>query len=118
MIDDEETSLKSVERDSELLLYDYFKYLTSLVLLTLGGMLIVMKDFDSEDVKPQMVISAILVISAAGVLAFSGSAEIVRSRFTGLPATRSVKFARAGAPALLAFGIGLFLAMFIDSLVK
>jgi len=118
MTEDDGTLPKLAEQDRELLLYDYFKYLTSLVLLTLGGILIVMKDFDPADVKPQMVIITIILISTAGVLAFSGSAEIVRSRYTGKPATRSLKIARAGAPALLAFGIGLFLAMFVDSLVK
>ena len=122
MIEDEETvprpSPSGRDGDAELLLYDFFKYLTSLVLLTLGGVLIVMKDFDPEDVKPPMVIAAILVISASGVLSFSGSSEIVRSRYSGTPANRSLKIAQAGAPAILAFGIGLFLAMFIDGLVK
>jgi len=122
MIEDEETALKPADhdraRDDDLLLYDYFKYLTSMVLLTLGGVLIVMKDFDPDDVKPQMVIITLVIISSAGVLAFGGSGEIVRSRVTGTPASRSLKLARSGAPSLLAFGIGLFLAMFIDSLVK
>jgi hypothetical protein len=118
MIQDEETLPQMDQNDRELLLYDYLKYLTSLVLLTLGGALIVIKDFDPADVNPTMVVIALALISVAGVLAFAGSAEIVRSRYTGVPATRSVKLARAGAPALLAFGIGLFLAMFIDSLVK
>ena len=117
MIDDDETP-KPAQRDGELLVYDFFKYLTSLVLLILGGMLLVMKDFDSTDVKPQMVIIAIIVISSAGVLAFSGAAEIVRARSIGAPPMRSVKFLRAAAPAMLALGLGLFLAMFVDSLVK
>jgi hypothetical protein len=117
MIEDNETP-KPGQRDGELLVYDFFKYLTSLVLLTLGGMLIVMKDFDPADVKPQMVIVAIIVISSAGVLAFSGAAEIVRARYAGTPPHRSLPFLRAAAPALLAMGLGLFLAMFVDSLVK
>ena len=102
--------------DGELLLYDYFKHLTSLVLLTLGGLLIVMKDFDPKDVKPAFVIIAIVVISSSGVLAYSGSQEIVRARYTGTRTQRSLEVARIGAPILLAAGIGLFLAMFVDSL--
>ena len=117
MIDEDETP-RPAQRDGELLVYDFFKYLTSLVLLILGGMLLVMKDFDPSDVKPQMVIVAIIVISSAGVLAFSGAAEIVRARYTGAPTHRSLTFLRTAAPALLALGLGLFLAMFIDSLVK
>ena len=117
MIEDDETP-KPSPRDGELLVYDFFKYLTSLVVLVLGGMLIVMKDFDPADVKPRMVIVAIIVISTAGVLAFSGAAEIVRARATGSPTHKSLTFLRAGAPGLLALGLGLFLSMFIDSLVK
>jgi hypothetical protein len=117
MIDEDEVP-KAARRDGELLVYDFFKYLTSLVLLILGGMLIVMKDFDPVDVKPQGVIVAIIVISSAGVLAFSGAAEIVRARSTDTPPKPSLKFLRAAAPAMLALGLGLFLSMFIDSLVK
>ena len=117
MIEDDETP-KPAQRDGELLVYDFFKYLTSLVLLILGGMLLVMKDFDPTDVKPQMVIVAIIIISSAGVLAFSGAAEIVRARYAGVPTHRSLAFLRTAAPSLLALGLGLFLAMFIDSLVK
>jgi hypothetical protein len=117
MIEDDDTP-KPAQRDGELLAYDFFKYLTSLVLLILGGMLIVMKDFDPADVKPQMVVIAIIIISSAGVLAFSGAAEIVRARSIGAPTHRSLTFLRAAAPVLLALGLGLFLSMFIDSLVK
>jgi hypothetical protein len=38
--------------DGDFLLYDFFKHLTSLALLTLGGVLIVIKDVDPKDVKP------------------------------------------------------------------
>ena len=104
------------EHDGELLLYDFFKHLTGLVLLTLGGLLIVIKDFDPKDVKPFFVTAAIVLISASGVLAYGGSSEIVRARYTRTPTRRSLQIARIVAPALLSFGLGLFLAMFIDSL--
>ncbi len=116
--DDEEVAKHRSHSDGELLLYDYFKYLTSLVLLTLGGMLIVMKDFDPSDVKPGFVIAAIILISSSGVLAFGGTGEIVRARYTGAPPKWSLKAARHVAPSLLAAGLGLFLAMFVDSLIK
>ena len=104
------------EHDGELLLYDFFKHLTGLVLLTLGGLLIVIKDFDPKDVKPAFVVAAIVLISASGVLSYAGSSEIVRARYTRTPTHRSLQLSRIAAPALLSFGLGLFLAMFIDSL--
>ncbi|HEX9932792.1 MAG TPA: hypothetical protein VGB08_08125 [Allosphingosinicella sp.] len=119
MTDDEDGLPRAgSEFDRDLLLYDYFKHLTSLVLLTLGGMLFVMKDFDPTDVKPQMVIIAIVLISLSGVLAFGGSAEIVRAKYENRPTKWSLALARFGSPALLSVGFGLFLAMFIDSLTR
>jgi hypothetical protein len=119
MIEEEEgprLPAPSDQHDGELLLYDFFKHLTGLVLLTLGGLLIVIKDFDPKDVKPFFVIAAIVLISGSGVLAYGGSSEIVRARYTRTPTRRSLQIARIVAPALLSFGLGLFLAMFIDSL--
>ncbi len=104
------------EPDRDMLLYDFFKHLTSLSLLTLGGLLIVMKDFDPEDVKPFMVTIDLILVSAGGIAAFSGSSEIVRSRYLGIAPKRSLQYLRVAAPALLAFGVGIFLAMFVDSL--
>jgi hypothetical protein len=118
MIDEEDPKppVPAGEHDGELLLYDFFKHLTGLVLLTLGGLLIVIKDFDPKDVKPFFVIAAIVLISGAGVLSYSGSSEIVRSRYTRTKPHRSLHVSRILAPVLLSIGFGLFLSMFIDSL--
>jgi hypothetical protein len=104
------------EQDGDLLLYDFFKHLTSLALVTLGGVLIIIKDVDPKDVKPLIVIIDIAVISLSGILAFSGSSEIARARFTGVKATGSLEFLRKAAPITLTVGVGMFLAMFVDSL--
>lgn len=104
------------EQDGDLLLYDFFKHLTSLALLTLGGVLIVIQKVDPKDVKPFMVIIDIAVVSLSGILAFSGSSEIARARYTGTAPARSLEVSRKGAPILLTIGVGMFLAMFVDSL--
>ena len=119
MIDEEEGPKRPEPaggRDGDLLLYDFFKHLTSLALLTLGGVLVVIQKADPKDVKPAMVIIDIAVISLSGILAFSGSSEIARARFTGQPASRSLEFLRKAAPITLTVGVGMFLAMFVDSL--
>jgi len=114
--EDEGLPAQPHHRDGDLLLYDFFKHLTSLALLTLGGVLIVIQDVDPKDVKPFMVIIDIVVISLSGILAFSGSSEIAKARYTGVPATRSLEFLRRAAPITLTVGVGMFLAMFVDSL--
>jgi hypothetical protein len=56
-----------------------------------------------------MVIIDIAIISLSGILAFSGSSEIARARYTGTTTTRSLELSRKGAPILLAVGVGVFL---------
>lgn len=107
-------TLSHDERD--MLLYDHFKHLTTLALLTLGGVLTLFQGTDPADVKPEMVIVVLLVISAAGIAAFHGAGEIVRARYTGTAQHRTVEFLRRAAPALLALGVGMVLMMFVDSL--
>jgi hypothetical protein len=102
--------------DKDLLLYDFFKHLTSLALFTLGGVLILAQSADREDVKPALLIAVLVIISASGVLAFSGTSEITRARYTGTPPYRSLDLLRKAAPAMLALGVGMFLSMFVDSL--
>jgi hypothetical protein len=101
--------------DSELLLYDYFKHLTSLALLTLGGVLAIAQAADRADVKPFMLIIVLVVISAGGICSFVGAGEIVRRRYTG-SSPHKIEFYRKAAPALLALGVGMFLGVYVDSL--
>ena len=104
------------EADGDLLQYDFFKHLTSLALLTLGGVLVMAKEANKADVHPVMIITVLVLIAAAGVCAFSGAWEIVRSRSSGTPPLSTLKFYRAAAPALLALGVGMFLTLYADSL--
>ena len=101
--------------DRELLLYDFFKHLTSLVLLTLGGVLAIAQGVDKTDVKPVMLIAVLAIISAAGICSFVGAGEIVKKRYTGLP-SHSLEFYRKAAPVLLAVGLGMFLGIYVDAL--
>jgi len=102
--------------DGELLLYDYFKHLTTLALLTLGGVLTLAQMADPADVKPWLMIVILVMVAAAGVCSFGGASEIVRARYTAQARLKSLNFYRVAAPSLLAFGVGMFLAQFVDSL--
>jgi len=112
-MDDESAAAELPPHDPHLLLYDYFKHLSSLVLFALGGLLLVLKDFDARDARPQIVAACFLMISMSGILAFGGSWGIVRCRLKGKPMNREVIMAQWGAPILLALGLGLFLAIFL-----
>lgn len=91
-------------------MYDYFKYLTSLALLTLGGVLTLSEKM--EDVFSKYALTAVLVlVTVSGALSFSGVGEIVRERRTGTP-YKNIELMRRAAPALLALGIGVFVYIF------
>ena len=116
---DDESLLKIGETehssDRELLLYDYFKHLTSLTLLTLGAVLAIAQAADSKDVKPPVLVAVLVVISAGGICSFVGASEIVKKRYTG-SVSRSLEFYRKAAPAFLALGVGMFLGVYVDTL--
>ena len=101
--------------DSELLLYDFFKHLTSLSLLSLGGVLALAQGADKRDVAPVMLIIVLIIIGAAAVCSFVGSSEIVAKRVTGT-SSQKIDFCRKAAPALLALGAGMFLGIYMDAL--
>jgi hypothetical protein len=118
MTDEDETSLPALSpnQDSELLLYDYFKHLTTLSLISLGGVLTVAQIGDGGEVKPLLLIMVLVTIGLGGVASFGGASEIVRARFTGTPAHKSLSLYRISAPMLLALGVGMFLYVFVSSL--
>ena len=117
MTDEDETSLPALaSEDGELLLYDYFKHLTTLSLLALGGVLTVAQIADREDVKPWLLVVVLITISLGGIASFSGAGEIVRGRYTRTARHKSLEFFRRAAPTLLAVGVGMFLSMFVDTL--
>ena len=116
---DDEAELAPAARqgdgDAELLLYDFFKHLTSLSLLTLGGVLAIAQGADKADVKPVMLIVVLVIIASAGVCSFVGAGEIVSKRYTG-SASSKIDFCRKAAPALLSLGVGMFLGVYVDAL--
>jgi hypothetical protein len=117
MSDDEE-SLPALAspHDRELLLYDYFKHLTTLALLALGGVLTVSQMADPGDIKPVMLVIVLAVIGLGGIASFAGGSEIVSARYTGARRTRSIALCRKATPALLTLGVGMFLYLFVDTL--
>jgi hypothetical protein len=114
--EDESTVAPFQSDDGDLLQYDFFKHLTSLALLTLGGVLVLAKEANKADVKPVMIMAVLVLISGAGVCAFSGASEIVRARYSNKPPLPVLKIYRIVSPSLLAVGVGMFLTRYADSL--
>jgi len=102
--------------DRELLLYDYFKHLTSLSIIALGGVLAIAQSIDPASLERWKILTIVILISGGGIGAFHGASEIVRIRALTLPVPRSVEWMRRIAPLSLAGGVGMFLSLFLDAL--
>jgi hypothetical protein len=117
MEDDEQLRSASLQDGGDLLQYDFSKHLTSLAILVLGGVLIVAKDFNPDDVKPASILIAMALVALGGVCAFASSSEIVRARSSGTKPKKSQKLLMHAGAGFLATGTGYFMALFSDSLM-
>ena len=118
MSEDDESNLLASEaphRQGDLILYDYFKHLTTLSLLILGGILTLTQTARGAELKLPGVLVVVGVVTLAGVLSFSGSGEIARAHFHGEQPKR-IDLYRKIAPVILSLGVGMFLFLFTKAL--
>jgi hypothetical protein len=120
MSDEDESSLlasQAPKRQGDLILYDYFKHLTTLSLLVLGGILTLAQTDRGSELKLAGILTVVGVVALAGLVSFSGSGEIARAHFQGDEPKR-VDLYRKAAPMILLFGVGMFLFLFQKVLHK
>ena len=118
MSDEDETILLASEaprRQGDLILYDYFKHLTTMSLLILGGILTLSQTDEAEELKLPLLVMVVVVVATAGAISFSGASEIARAQFQGAQPKR-LDFYRKAAPAILSIGVGMFLMMFLKAI--
>ena len=120
MMDDDKQLdlLHEADRDryAEGLLYDQGKFLTTLSLLAVGGVLTIADSADSADIKPTSIIMVTCVLFLAAVLAASTSATIAFDRSSGKPMKRHLHYYILATVSLLGMGLGMFIFMWIDKL--
>ena len=118
MSDEDDTLLASEaphNRQGDLVLYDYFKHLTTLSLLVLGGILTISQTAKGAAMKPGAMMMVVCVVVLAGVLAFTGSSEIARAHHQGNQ-PKHLDFIRKAAPLILSVAVGMFLFLFNKAL--
>ena len=119
MIDDDKLPMHDsaqIDHYGEGLLYDLGKFLTTLSLFAIGGVLTVADTATPGDIKAGNLIIVTVALAAAAALGASTSATIAYGRFTGKPFSPHLhKYARASI-ILLAVGLGMFMAMWVDKL--
>ena len=102
-------------RDGTEILYDFFKHMTSLSLITLGGVL-TLSQVEKMDLKPFSLGLVVTMIAVAGISGFAGMDEVVKSRFDGQDVSRRIRFYRKLCPIAFGIGIGGFLSLFFTAL--
>lgn len=120
MIDEEPRVEPSHRPDAdsygESLLYDFSKFLTTLSILALGGVLTLTQTADRSDIKTFNIVLAISAIALAGTLAVTTANSIAYARASGQALPRNLHRYILAAMALLGMGMGIFLFMWMDTL--
>jgi hypothetical protein len=114
MIDDSDGPRLHGENDP--ILYDWYKHLTSLSVLTLGGVLSLSQLPDAGEIKKPILIGVLVALAAAGVCSFSGAEQIVRARTSNLPLPRSALQLQKLATITFSAGVGAFLYIFVKAM--
>ena len=105
------------ETDADSYLYDFFKFLTSLSVLTLAAIFTVSQLHGAMQRVGKLSFGFILAcVAVAGMLSFMGASELVRTKLGGKPGWSKIEFFRKAAPLAYALGVGGFLMMFVDVL--
>ena len=101
--------------DGQMVLYDFFKWLTTLCLLTLGGVLSLSQSA-AVHLRDGDIAKLLVPLCLAAILGLTGASGIVRAKVGGkAPWIRPLH--RIGlATASLGLGVGVFLVLFWDSL--
>lgn len=97
-------------RQGELLLYDYFKHMTTLALVTLGGILTISQSLDTP-VPLRDLATVVVLISLGGALSLHGLETIIKARLRDRALPRWIHWYRTLAGGSFGIGTGLFLGL-------
>ena len=103
--------MNDAERHIELMLYDYFKHLTTLALVALGGVLSISQG--EEQVSGRGLLLVVGFISISGGTALTGLDVLTKARLRELPFPKTIKYYRMVSSIALSLGIGAYLALFL-----
>ena len=120
MIEDESSIDPKVVADEsqfdEAMLYDFAKFLTTLALLMLGGVLTVTQTADRAVAKPPVIAIVVAFIAIAGVCAVSAAGKIAKVHLSYRAERLTARHYLFGAIAFLGMGAGGFLTIWWKTL--
>jgi hypothetical protein len=104
-------------RYGETLLYDFSKFLTTLSLFALSGVLALTQAADRTDVKLFNMVAVLGAIALAGILSISTANALVEARAAGKEPHPRLPGVIKAAMGLLGIGTGGFIYMWWDTLL-
>ena len=111
MAESERLQTEFASIDAENISYDYFKNLTSLSVLALGGVLGLSETVFADRLMSVQMLTAGGLVAAAGLVALQCQADIVQVARGRKAPTIWLRFGHRLAPVLLGAGLGAFLIM-------
>lgn len=115
IIDSESPIPEGSQSRAALLLYDWFKHMTTLSLITLGGLLSILQA-GNADVRPGFLEAIIILIALAGIIGFDGQSRILKAELVGQPLPSMLNWFRRVAVWSYSLGVGMFLTLFVESI--
>ncbi|MBA3880048.1 MULTISPECIES: hypothetical protein [Sphingomonas] len=114
MSDEETPQIAPEPNEPDLLVYDFLKYLTTLAILVLGGVLSL--NTVGQGLPRNGLVLVMILVSMAGVVAVTGADAIVAARVKSRPLGWMARWSRGLALGLLGAGTGAFLSMWTQAL--
>ena len=114
MIEDESRS-RPEQSNGDGYVYDYFKFMTSLSLLTLAGIFAISQmEGALEQIGKPTLLMVMAAVAIGGMASFSGASHVVQQQMTGVSGKRMIAILMKVAPAFYGIGVGASLMMFLD----
>lgn len=104
------------DHDPELLLYDYSKFLLTLALLLLGGVLTLSQGPQGKELQADQVMIVVIALALSCLCSLSVANDVVRARQSGKAVTRWAPRSGQAAMFFLGGGVATFLLMWLDQL--
>ena len=104
------------DRYGETLLYDFAKFLTTLSLLALGGVVTITDAADRTDVKLFNILFVLGAIAIAGIISMLTANAVVDARAAGKEPEPYLRTMMKAAMGFLGVGTGGFLMIWVDKL--
>lgn len=115
IVDSESPLSEGSQSRATLLLYDWFKHMTTLSLVTLGGLLSILQAGEAN-VRSGVLEAIIVLIAVGGIIGFDGQSRILKAELANKPLPSMLKWFRSVAVWSYSLGVGLFLSLFVESI--